>query len=689
MRLMVRRARRTRSVGGSAPDDLFRMRTSSVRFVPTPVRRALGNRRWHGPVVFLLLAVLHTWPLATGLSYRSLIHDDAWLNAWAVSWVARQVFHDPWRLFDANVFHPHRGALAYTEPLIVPGLLAAPIRWFGGSALLAHNVLVLIGFTLTALAVCALVRTWTGDRRAGLLAGALFAFSTVFLTRVAHLQALHAHWLPLAFLAFHRLLTHRRARDAAWLGSCVLGAALTSGYLVIFVCFALGAAALARAREFRGRDGVRLLLRLAVAATATLAVLFVVLRPYVRAGHQRPPVVEADEMTTALSSYLASAATLHYESWSGSYYHSAPGTLFPGVVTLALAGVAVLRRRSAAPRGTRRMLLAVAGIGCLMSLGSLTPAYAWAYDLVPPLRGLRAIHRFGVLVVFALAVLAGIGFSELAKPAAARRRTLVLVVLLALATGESFHRVRSWPRFDYAGRVHRYLAASSWPGAVVELPIYRRHEFHRNARYLLASTAHWRPLVNGFGGFSPPDFDETARLAGMFPSVLAVAWLQELGVGYVVVHTDRYPDANRFRQALDRLDRRRDLVLEIADGATRLYRIRGEQSRSVAALNPAPVLSRLRFVDGPPGGSVLRAAGGPSRAFGFQSPERFIAYVEATTPESSLMLRFPVPMSGRFLDAATGAGLQEVTVPAAATGPPVRVSAPPGRAGVILDLHAR
>ena len=321
------------------------------------------------------------------------------------------------------------------------------------------------------------------------------------------------------------------------------------------MCFALGAAALARVREFRGRDGVRLLLRLAAAAAVTLAVLFVVLRPYVRAGHQRPPAVEAAELATALSSYLASSAKLHYESWSGSYYHSAPGTLFPGVVTLALAGVAVLRRRSAAPRGTRRMLVAVAGAGCLMSLGSLTPVYAWAYDLVPPLQGLRAIHRFR-------------------------------------------------------------------------------------------------------------------------------------GVGYVVVHTGRYPGADRFRQELDRLDRRRDLVLEITDGATRLYRVRGEKSRGVAALNPAPALARLRFVDGPAGGSVLRAAGGLRRAFGFQSPERFIAYMEATTSESHLMLRLPVPMSGRFLDAATGAGLQEVTVPVD-TGPPVRVPAPPGRAGVILDLHAR
>ena len=101
-----------------------------------------------------------------------------------------------------------------------------------------------------------LVRIWTRDHHASLLSGAPFAFSTLFLTRVAHLQALHAYWLPLALLCFHRLLTQRRNMDAGWLALCVIGAVLTSGYLVVFVAFVLGAAALARDREFLGRGAV-------------------------------------------------------------------------------------------------------------------------------------------------------------------------------------------------------------------------------------------------------------------------------------------------------------------------------------------------------------------------------------------------------------------------------------------------
>ena len=663
---------------------------SGVRFAWGRLRRGMGSSVWHAPVLFLFLAVVHTWPLATGLADRSRIHDDAWLNAWAVSWVVRQIFTDPWHLFDANMFHPHQGALAYTEPLVAPALLAAPIRWLGGSVLLAHNLLVLLGFTLTALAVYALVRDWTRDHYAGLLSGALFAFSTVFLTRVAHLQALHAYWLPLALLSFHRLLTRRRTMDAGWLALCVIGAALTSGYLVVFVAFALGAAALARGREFLRRGAVGLLVRLSAAAAITLAVLLVLMSPYVQAGYQRPPVAEAGDLTTALSSYLSSATRLHYETWSGNFYRSAPGTLFPGVVVLALAAVALLRRESVAARGTRRILVAVAVAGFVFSLGSFTPVYTWTYHMVEPLQGLRAVHRFGILVIFALSVLAGIGFSRWAKPATPRRRTVALIVLLMLATGENFHGVGHYPRLEYFGRVHEYLSASRWPGAVVELPMFPRREFHRNARYLLSSTVHWRPLLNGFGGFTPPDYDDVAIRAGTFPSVPGVAWLQELGVGYVVVHSDRYPDPAGFRHALDRLERRRDLVLEVTDGPTRLYRVRGEKARAIAALRPAPVFSQLRFVDGPTEGSVLRASSGMRRAFGLQSPERFIGYVESTQAASHVRLRLPVAMSGRLLDASTGAVLRELTVPARMRAePPVEVSIPTRSTGVLLDLHAR
>ena len=70
-----------------------------------------------------------------------------------MSWVAHQLPRDPLHLLDANIYHPEPQALAYTEPLVVPGQMGAPLRWLGASPLLTYNLLVLLGFTLTALAM--------------------------------------------------------------------------------------------------------------------------------------------------------------------------------------------------------------------------------------------------------------------------------------------------------------------------------------------------------------------------------------------------------------------------------------------------------------------------------------------------------------------------------------------------------
>ena len=236
----------------------------------------------------LALAVLHTWPLATDPGRVSLHSEDEWLNAWAVSWIAQQLVRDPSDLFGANMFYPTENAYAYTEPLLVPALMGAPLRWLGASPMLTYNLLLLAGLTLTGLAMYWLVVGWTGDPWAGVLAGAVLAFSTAMLTRLAHLQALHLYALPLALLALDRLVRRGRTRDAGRIGLCVLCAALTSGYLVVFVTVALGSALLVRAPELRGAHGARVLMRLAASAVVTLAALLVLLSPYLAVQGARP-----------------------------------------------------------------------------------------------------------------------------------------------------------------------------------------------------------------------------------------------------------------------------------------------------------------------------------------------------------------------------------------------------------------
>src|SRR5512132_4444343 len=76
----------------------------------------------------LALTTVMTWPLASDLSGhgRSTGGGDGLYSVWNVAWVAHALTTDPVHLFDANIFAPHRRALAYSEANLVAGVIAIP-----------------------------------------------------------------------------------------------------------------------------------------------------------------------------------------------------------------------------------------------------------------------------------------------------------------------------------------------------------------------------------------------------------------------------------------------------------------------------------------------------------------------------------------------------------------------------------
>ena len=148
--------------------------------------------------VFVALAVVHTWPLASapGLLSRNDVADTV-LHEWILAWVAHQLVTDPLRLFDANIFYPERYTLAYSDHLIVQSVMGAPLTWAGFSPVLVHNVVLIAGYALTGWTTALVVARWTGSRAAGLLSGSLVAFNAFTLTRLPQIQDLHFEFFPL------------------------------------------------------------------------------------------------------------------------------------------------------------------------------------------------------------------------------------------------------------------------------------------------------------------------------------------------------------------------------------------------------------------------------------------------------------------------------------------------------------
>ena len=55
--------------------------------------------------------------------------------------------------------------------------------------------------------------------------------------------------------------------------------------------------------------------------------------------------------------------------------------------------------------------------------------------------------------------------------------------------------------------------------SVAEFPFYgERVAFPLHAQYMVLSTTHWMPLVNGYSDYIPQDFREAAFVLDSFPS---------------------------------------------------------------------------------------------------------------------------------------------------------------------------
>jgi len=544
-----------------------------------------ASRRASAAAVCLLLAILHTWPLALAPGRHSRNDNgDAQLNEWIMAWVAHQLPRDPAHLFEGNIFFPAHDALAFSEPLIVPALMGAPLAWVGGSPVLVHNVVLIAGFALTAFAGVLLIETWTGDLLAGLLTGSMIAFNTHTLSRTAHVQGVHLYGLPLALLAADQVIRasarSRRSggddgRAGPWRWTALLAASMvvlayTSGYLIVFGAFLVAIAVVVRAPEWVGHAKV-VLGRLAVAAVSAAALVIPLSIPYARVAREQHMVRTLDIVSgysATLTGYLASGGRLDLALWSGRFLRDPIDSFFPGVVVLvlAVAGI-VIGARQPQWRGRIVMLAALAVTGVVLSLGTATPVYGWLFAVFPPMQGLRAAARFGVLFLLAVAVLGGIGLS-LWRP-----RRAIAIALIVLANAEAVRAPFEYREFTGIPRVYDLLAQETGRVVLVEQPFFPRTAIFENAPYVLNSTAHWKPLMNGYSGYTPDTYQRYADTFWYFPDERAFIAMKAAGVTHVMVHPARFGSRDA-QKVLDAISSRSDMQLIGVSQGIRLYRLR-------------------------------------------------------------------------------------------------------------------
>jgi hypothetical protein len=175
------------------------------------------------------------------------------------------------------------------------------------------------------------------------------------------------------------------------------------------------------------------------------------------------------------------------------------------------------------------------------------------YLFLPFFSAMRVWTRLGVIAIFGVAALAGLGWQRLEggslrlpfpgpmRPALAR----ILVVALVAFEFAAFPYAMGTSSIQ-ARPVDHWLAAQPGDWAIIEYPVAKA----MSGRSLYAMRTHGKSVSFGYGTFFPQVFNEARPLLDTFPSSECIALLQSWGVRYVLVGSRSYgSDWARMEQA--------------------------------------------------------------------------------------------------------------------------------------------
>jgi hypothetical protein len=498
--------------------------------------RPSASRRLAQPIgIFVALTILLTWPQAL---HPSAVpnHQDAWFNLWRLAWVAHQLPRDPAGLFDANIFWPESNALALSDATLLQALLAAPGLWLGMPTPVAYTALVLASFVFAGVSAFLLAHHVTGSRRGALIAGVVFAFTAYRFDHYMHLELLWAGWMPLVLLAIHRTFESGRVRSGLAAGALFAAQTWASIYYGVLLTAVLAAMTPVMAWSHTSAAVRRAAPALAAGALVASVLVLPYLQPYldVRASFGERSHADTQLYGAGLRHYLASTPeSLVYGRLTADWGRPEK-RLFPGLVAIALAGIALWRP---VPR-TRLAYLVGLLVAADLSAGHAGLLFPVLRDHVLPFRGLRVPARAGEIVMLMTAVLAGAGWARLETRFPSRRAsgyaTALAIAVMLLEYAQAPMRLHEVP--TRPAQVHAWLAGEP-TGAVLELPLPSVREWPRqDVQYQYFSTFHWQPLVNGYSGYMPDSYVRMLAAMQSFPSDVSVAWLRASKVRLVVLH---------------------------------------------------------------------------------------------------------------------------------------------------------
>ena len=465
--------------------------------------------------------------------YRVVDYGDPLFSMWRLAWVAHQVVRDPRHLFDANIFYPEPGTLTYSDAMLLPAFVVAPMIWAGVPIAVVYHLLFFGALLASGLATYALARGIAFSRAAAWMAALLFMLCQYRIEHYSHLELQMTPWMPVSLLAAHRVLATGRRRYVVWLSLVMAAQWYSSMYYGVFLTIYAGVFTAVLAVVWRPGWA-------RFAAGAGALALGIVLALPLAMIYKSTESVRGTRVAEEVGWFSARPIDWLQPHGRSRWYRDVyvvkreeERQLFPNVTPLVLSIAGVAPPLSA----TRLAVLASGIVAFDGSLGLNGSWYPLAYKYVGPIRSMRVPARLAILVNLTIALLAGFGAARLlgrTKSIGLRRALLaVMSAAVVIEALPNLHLVHLWKEPPPL-----YASLGDRSGAVLlEYPMHpHAGYFGENIRYMYFSTWHWTRMVNGYSGVVPDSYHRLALASDGFPLGNSVPYLQRIGVTHVTLH---------------------------------------------------------------------------------------------------------------------------------------------------------
>lgn len=521
--------------------------------------------------LFSIAGIFITFPLIFHLDDYVTAYGDELLIAWIHNWVIHAISTDPLSLFNANIFYPYQNTLAYSDAFFISSLFAwIPLLIFQ-EPITVVNFILITAFILLGFSVYLLSYYLTRHFLASLLSGMLVIFSPAVLGYYIHLQMLFIFCVPLSLLFFIHFMKTGKTKYFAVSLLFFLLQFYNSFLPAYFLIFSFVIICIYRFLSDKKMIKQFLKTRYIVLIGMTLLFLLPVIIPYLQVSKEfqyqrdiRDAVhlaLQPEDMlyTNQFNRFYQQLNELPFNKVSQNDEFKAGflGLIFTFLTIYALW---YFIRNFKKIDYLFKAFFTIGIVGLLLSFGPvlhfgrqtvhepfLVPLpYALFYYILPGFNGFRNSARWEMLFILAMAILIALIFHQLFRKLAFKKQLLMYLILFIAIIGEfnfpmqfqKMIQVKDFPK------VYSWLSTTPNDAVIIEMPIYNWNMFPYGILELprmYYSTIHFRKMVNGGSGFTPPPYEKMFYdLDAAFPSDATIVKLRNMGVTHIIIHKKEY-----------------------------------------------------------------------------------------------------------------------------------------------------